>query len=121
VLEVRHAGIVRGAWSAVVINLDNLQGGAVVNLGGLAADGRPRVPITLVNDARLLFERPAGAVSGPAFVEVLILLFIPFASSGEDPDGAFTMPEGGGVARAFGRWQTARHELVLRQSQKQSR
>jgi hypothetical protein len=40
VLEVRHAGIVRGAWSAVVINLDNLQGGAVVNLGGLAADGR---------------------------------------------------------------------------------
>jgi hypothetical protein len=74
-----------------VINLFNLQGGAAVNLGGLAG-GTARVPLTLVSDTEFRFTRPAGAVAGPAFVEVLNPPFIPFASSGTDPDGAFTFP-----------------------------
>jgi alpha-tubulin suppressor-like RCC1 family protein len=74
-----------------VINLFNRQGGAAVNLGGLAG-GTARVPLTLVSDTEFTFARPAGAVAGPAFVEVLNPPFIPFASSGTDPDGAFTFP-----------------------------
>jgi hypothetical protein len=45
-----------------------------------------------VNDTRFTFARPEGAVAGPAFVEVLNPPFIPFSSSGNDPDGAFTFP-----------------------------
>jgi hypothetical protein len=74
-----------------VINLYNLQGGGVVNLGGLGPAGA-NIPLTIVSDTQLTFVRPAGAVAGPAFVEVLNPPFIPFSSSGDDPDGAFTMP-----------------------------
>jgi ELWxxDGT repeat protein len=75
-----------------VINVFNEQGGGVVNLGGFGADGRPRIPLTVVNATMFRFERPAGAVPGPAFVEVLNPPFVPFASSGADPDAAFPMP-----------------------------
>jgi hypothetical protein len=74
-----------------VANLYNLQGGGVVNLGGFGPAGA-RIPLTLVSDTRFTFARPAGAVAGPAFVEVLNPPFIPFSSSGPDPDGAFTLP-----------------------------
>jgi ELWxxDGT repeat protein len=75
-----------------VINLYNLQGGGVVNLGGFGPGGAARIPLTVVSDTQFTFPRPAGAVAGPAFVEVLNPPFIPFSSSGSDPDGAFTMP-----------------------------
>jgi hypothetical protein len=75
-----------------VINLFNRQGPDVVNLGGLSAAGSSIVPITLASDTQFTFTRPAGAVAGPSFVEVLNPPFIPFSSSGNDPDGAFAVP-----------------------------
>jgi hypothetical protein len=81
-----------GFCTLSVINLFNAQPGGAVNLGGLLAGGVPRIPLTIVDETRLTFERPAGAVAGPAFVEVLNPPYIPFGSSGTDPDGAFTIP-----------------------------
>jgi ELWxxDGT repeat protein len=80
-----------GFCALTVINLFNVQGGGVVNLGGLGPGGAAKVPLTLVSDTQFRFARPAGAVAGPAFVEVLNPPFIPYASSRSDPDGAFTM------------------------------
>jgi hypothetical protein len=61
----------------------------VANLGGFAANGSPRIPLTFVNANEFRFKVPAGAVSGAAFVEALNPPFIPFTSTGTDPDGAF--------------------------------
>jgi hypothetical protein len=74
-----------------VVNLFNLQVGAVVNLGGLAGSV-VRIPLTIVSETELRFARPAAAVAGPAFLEVLNPPFVPFASSRDDPDGTFTFP-----------------------------
>jgi ELWxxDGT repeat protein len=78
-----------GFSTVSVINLFNLQGGGVVNLGGFAPGGIPNVPLTFVNENQFTFTRPSGAVAGPAFIEVLNPPFIPFTASGSDPDGAF--------------------------------
>jgi hypothetical protein len=76
-----------------VINLFNLQGGStVVNLGGLTGGGQRVIPLQFISASELRFLRPGGAQAGPAFVEVLNPPFIPFSSSGNDPDGAFTLP-----------------------------
>jgi YVTN family beta-propeller protein len=74
-----------------VINLFNLQGSGVVNLGGLSGS-TPNIPLTFVSDTELRFPRPTGAQSGPAFVEVLNPPYIPFSSSGNDAQGAFVFP-----------------------------
>jgi hypothetical protein len=75
-----------------VINLFNLQGSDVVNLGGLTGGGQRVIPLQFISSQELRFVRPAGAVAGAAFVEVLNPPFIPFSSSGNDPQGAFTFP-----------------------------
>jgi hypothetical protein len=80
-----------GFSAASVIALFNLQGGAVVNLGGFAPDGSPRIPLTIVSPAELRFAVPAAAVDGPAYVQVLNPPFIPYSSTGNDPDGAFVI------------------------------
>jgi hypothetical protein len=74
-----------------VVNLFNRQGGGAVNLGGLTPAGAARIPLAFVNATRVTFTVPAGAVSGPAFVEALNPPFVPYTSSGTDPDGAFTL------------------------------
>lgn len=81
-----------GFCALTVVNLFNVVAGNVVNLGGLNPDGSARIPLTLVGPTQLTFVKPAGAAAGPAFVEALNPPFIPFSSSGNDPDGAFTMP-----------------------------
>jgi ELWxxDGT repeat protein len=91
-----------GFCSLSVINLFNLQGGAAVNLGGLEGGGA-KVPLTIVSDTQFTFQRPAGAVTGPAFVEVLNPPFIPFASSGDAPDGAFKFPAPSPAVLTFAR------------------
>ncbi len=75
-----------GFSSLTVINLFNLQGGAVVNLGGLNPGGGPIIPLRLDSDS---FTLPAGVVAGPAYVQALNPPFIPFTSSGSDPGGTF--------------------------------
>lgn len=66
--------------------------GGVVNLGGLSSGGGSRIPLTIVDSTRFTFAVPAsGAVTGPAFVQVLNPPFITYSSSCNDPDGAFTM------------------------------
>jgi hypothetical protein len=76
---------------SAVISLFNLQGSNVVNLRGLNGT-TPNVPLTFVSSTELSFTRPAGAVAGPAFVEVLNPPYIPYSSSGNDPDGGFVFP-----------------------------
>lgn len=81
-----------GFSTGAVINLFNAQGGSEVNLGGLDSGGAPLVPLTSVAPTSFQFQRPAGAVAGKAFVEVLNPPFIPVTSTGNDPDGAFDLP-----------------------------
>jgi subtilisin-like proprotein convertase family protein len=75
-----------------VINLFNLQGSTVVNLGGLTGGGQRVIPLQFISSQELRFLRPAGAQSGPAFVEVLNPPYIPYSSSGADPNGGFSFP-----------------------------
>jgi hypothetical protein len=74
-----------------VINLFNTQGSAVVNLGGLQASGKPRIPLTLVNSTLFTFARPAAAVPGASYVQAFNPPFLPFTSSDNAPGGAFTI------------------------------
>jgi hypothetical protein len=78
-----------GFSSLTVINLFNLQGDQVLNLGGLNTDGSPMIPINLVNDTEITFSLPAGAVSGPGYVHALNPPFIPYTSSGNSSGGSF--------------------------------
>ncbi len=80
-----------GFCALTVLNLFNRQGAGVVNLGGLAAGGVPRIPLTSVSPTHLTFSVPAGAVSGPAYIQAINPPFIADTSTGADPDGAFTL------------------------------
>ena len=97
-----------GFSTASVINLFNAQGSMVFNLGGLwPTNGKPRVPLNLVSPMQFTFTVPPTALSGPAYIQVLNPPFIPFSTSGADPDGAFmltvpTVAVGGGSLRFFG-------------------
>ncbi len=74
-----------------VINLFAQQtGGGVNNFGGLGASGA-NVPLTFVDSTTLTFQVPAGTATGAAFVQVLNPPYIPYSSSTNDPDGAFTL------------------------------
>lgn len=85
------AVVVHGAGfsSFTVINLFNVQAGAVVNLGGLNPDGSAKIPLSENSDTLISFKLPAGIVAGPAFVQLLNPPFIAFTSSGNSPAGAF--------------------------------
>ena len=80
-----------GFSSLSVINLFNRQGASVPNLGGLNPGGTPKIPLGTVSPTQLSFTVPAAAVSGPSYVQVLNPPFVPFSSSGNDPDGAFLL------------------------------
>ena len=87
-----------GFSSRTIVNLFNAQGGGAVNLGGLDASGNARIPLTSVSPTQLTFAVPAGAADGAAFVQLLNPPFIPFSSSGNDPDGAFHLVVPGSVS-----------------------
>jgi hypothetical protein len=80
-----------GFSTLTVINFFNKQGIVVKNLGGLKPDGSKAISLTLVNDKQFTFTVPAGAVAGAAYVQGLNPPFVPFASSDNDPGGAFTL------------------------------
>jgi hypothetical protein len=75
-----------GFASVSVINLFN----GTVNLGGYNASGQPNVPLTLVSSTQFTFGVPAGAVTGPSYVEVINPPYIPFSTSG-GPNGNFKL------------------------------
>jgi hypothetical protein len=78
-----------GFSTMTVINLFNGQGVDFANLGGLSQTGNPMIPLTLISDTQFSFQVPAGAMTGAAYVQVLNPPFIPFSTSGSDPDGGF--------------------------------
>jgi hypothetical protein len=80
-----------GFSSLSVINFFNQQGTATVNLGGLGSMGAPKIKLSLLGSDQFTFTRPSGAVAGPAYVQVVDPPFVPFASSGGGPGGAFTL------------------------------
>jgi glucose/arabinose dehydrogenase len=95
-----------GFSALTVISFFNLQGGTVVNLGGLEGT-RSLIQPTVVSSQMLTFPVPPGALSGPAYVQVLNAPFIPFTSSGSTPNGALTVvvpmaARGAGSLRFFG-------------------
>ena len=80
-----------GFSSVSVINLFAQHAGGVANMGGYGAGGQPKIPLTLVSGTQFTFTVPAGVLSGPAYVQVINPPYIPFSSTGGDPDGAFTL------------------------------
>ncbi len=84
---------VTGAGFSVltVISFFNAQAGGVVNLGGLVNGNQSLIPLTLQSSHQFTFQIPNGAVSGPAYVQALNPPFIPFTSTGNAPNGAFTL------------------------------
>jgi len=47
--------------------------------------------VTVVSQTQLQFAKPATAVPGPAYVQVINPPYIGFTSSGNDPNGGFTL------------------------------
>ena len=74
-----------------VINLFNAQGGGVVNLGGLGPGGSAKIPLSLISSDKITFSKPAGAMPGAAYLQVINPPFVPFSSSGNTPQGEFTL------------------------------
>jgi hypothetical protein len=74
-----------------IINLFNKQGAGTVNLGGLTRAGKPKIPLNVTSPDQFTFSL-AGTrfVPGPSYVQVLNPPFVPFTSSGNSPNGAFT-------------------------------
>jgi hypothetical protein len=69
-----------------VINFFN----GAVNLGGYNTSGQPNIPLTVGSSMQFTFGVPAGAVSGPSYVQVLNPPYIPFSTSG-GPNGNFNL------------------------------
>jgi hypothetical protein len=74
-----------------VINLFNQTPSGVLNLGGLNGAGTPYAPLNVISDTQFSFVVPGLAAAGPAYVQVLNPPYIPFSSSGNTPNGAFTI------------------------------
>jgi outer membrane protein assembly factor BamB len=73
------------------INLFNRQSGGVANLGGLTEPGEPKIALKITSAKQLTFSLAGtGLESGPSYVQVLNPPFVPFTSSGDTANGAFT-------------------------------
>ncbi len=62
-----------------------------LNLGGVDAAGKPKIPITIDSDSQFTFKVPASAAPGEWYVEALNPPFLAFSSSYTDPGGAFVL------------------------------
>ncbi|HEV3109277.1 MAG TPA: kelch repeat-containing protein [Candidatus Binataceae bacterium] len=80
-----------GFSTMTVLNFYATQKGAIANLGGFTPSGAAAIAITLVSDTELRFAVPAGAAPGPAYVQAINPPFVPFSSTGNDPNGAFIL------------------------------
>ncbi len=80
-----------GFSTLTVINFFNQQGGAVVNLGGLAG-GKPRLALGFVSDQQFTLPLPpAAAVGSNSYIQAFNPPYVPFTSSGTGPGGAFAI------------------------------
>lgn len=73
------------ANGAVVNFFNRRPNGSVMNLGG------PGLVATVLSPTQLRFQVPQNAVPGACFIQIVNPPFIPFTSSGSDPDGSFTL------------------------------
>jgi len=80
-----------GFSTLTVINFFNIQGGIAVNLGGRAAGGAPKIPLTFVNSSQFTFIKPAGALPGASYVQALNAPFVPYTCSGTGPGGQLVL------------------------------
>lgn len=81
-----------GFCGLTAINFFNLQGGVAVNLGGLLADGTPRIPLNVIDAQHFTFQLSGTEQAGAAYVQALNPPYTPFAASGTGPGGAFLIP-----------------------------
>jgi outer membrane protein assembly factor BamB len=73
-----------------VINLFNRQASTAVNLGGIAA-GNPKIALDVASANQLTFSLAGvGIEPGASYVQVLNPPFVPFSSSGNTANAAFT-------------------------------
>jgi hypothetical protein len=81
-----------GFSTLTAMNFFNDQGGGnVVNLGGLNGGGTSAIPINFLSPEEITFTVPAGAVNGAAYIMAINPPWIPYNSSGNSPNGAFTL------------------------------
>ncbi len=81
-----------GLVPLTAINLFNSVPGGVVNIGGLNDKGEPNIPLDVTGPNQFTFSLAAKTfVPGASYVQVLNPPFLPFTSSGNTPNGAFTM------------------------------
>jgi hypothetical protein len=74
-----------------VINLFNTEASVAVNLGGLGPGGTPKIPLDITGADQFTFSLTGtGALSGASYVQVLNPPFVPFTTSGDTSNGAFT-------------------------------
>jgi hypothetical protein len=74
-----------------IISFFNAKSGGVLHVGGLVNGTQSLIPFALVSSQQLSFQIPAGAVSGPAYIQLLNPPFIPFTSTGNTPNGAINI------------------------------
>jgi streptogramin lyase len=81
-----------GAFSSLtVINFFNSQPGGVENLGGIGPGGKPKIRLSVIDADHSSFQVPAGAFTGPSYVQSVNAPFVPFTSSGTGPGGAIDL------------------------------
>ncbi len=78
------------AQKMTVLNFFNTHASGVVNLGGLGPSG-PLIPLAFINSDKVTFTKPAKAVPGPSYVQMVNPPYTPFTSSGSGPGGSFTL------------------------------
>ena len=80
-----------GFSTATVINLFNLQGETVVNLGGIDSHQKPLIPLTVIDSTQFTFTLPTAAVPGPAYVQAINPPFTPFTNTGTSANGTINL------------------------------
>ena len=80
-----------GFSTATVINLFNLQGETVVNLGGIDSHQKPLIPLTVIDSTQFTFTLPTAAVPGPAYVQAINPPFTPFTNTGTSANGTIDL------------------------------
>lgn len=81
-----------GFSTLTAMNFFNAQGdGTVVNLGGLNGGGTSAIPVNFISPGEITIQVPAGAVNGPSYIMTINPPWIQYNSSGDSPNGAFTL------------------------------